>query len=227
MIHYTIAKNRGQHTPPAASAFSADTGARQSPGLSERIIQILSIQKQEQPPLLGHPCTGGIRVPRSARIEAQRMRICPGKGRTAPSIDLAPLCGVKCPLFSVRASVRRMRSSPAPPPGAKPSACGFVPEKEEQHLRSIWRRFAASNDPWCCSDVVVRLFITDLVNRRWAACSLKNRKPDHTIKNTSFGSIAAEGDVSWVVPFRSYIQIAHPDCRQILLHSFQLLQIVL
>jgi len=219
-----------------------------------------------------------------------------------------------------------MRSSPAPPPGAKPSACGFAPEKEEQHLRSIWRRFAASNDPcsrfdvrftrrtpvlrprpgqspahadlprkrknstfgrfgaalrrqmilvlvltsvlqdalqfcvpargkaqrmrvcpgkgrtapsvdlavlappndpWCCSDVVVRLFITDLVNRRWAACSLKNRKPDHTIKNTSFGSIAAEGGVSWVIPFRSYIQIAHPDCRQILLHSFQLLQIVL
>ena len=127
----------------------------------------------------------------------------------------------------IGASVYRRHSSPAPPPGAKPSACGFAPEKEEQHLRSIWRRFAASNDPWCCSDVVVRLFITDLVNRRWAACSLKNRKPDHTIKNTSFGSIAAEGDVSWVIPFRSYIQIAHPDCRQILLHSFQLLQIVL
>ena len=38
------------------------------------------------------------------------------------------------------------------PPGSKPSASGFDPEKEEQHLRSIWRRFAASNDPWCCSD---------------------------------------------------------------------------
>ena len=83
LIHYTIAKNRGQHTPPAASAFSADTGARQSPGLSERIIQILSIQKQEQPPLLGHPCTGGIRVPRPRpdRSPAQRERQSGGLSR--------------------------------------------------------------------------------------------------------------------------------------------------
>ena len=53
-----------------------DAGARQSPGLSEWIFQILPVKLRQQPPLLGHPCTGGIRVPRSRpdRSPAQRVR---------------------------------------------------------------------------------------------------------------------------------------------------------